>query len=177
MSINDATVEDWTKSFNEWRVAAPVMTDESLAVREVGGTGIVGNPIDQKEDNSKEWLSMKLIETTESLDDNSEEPWCGWDGRTLAELYDEPSREAYRRVMEGASPKQDDGLTATHYELPEGATELKHLIWYKDMNAQVGEAFRSLYRLDDCAHSKRKRNINKVIAYMNQELERMDIYD
>ena len=71
---------------------------------------------------------------------------------------------------------QDNGLTGSHYELPEGATELKHLIWFKNMNAQIGEAFRSLYRLDNCAHSTRRRDLNKVLAYINQEIERMDIY-
>lgn len=73
--------------------------------------------------------------------------------------------------------KQDNGLTAKHYELPEHATELKHLIWYKNMNGQVAEAFRALYRLDDCAHSTRKRDLNKAKAYIDQELERMEKYD
>lgn len=76
----------------------------------------------------------------------------------------------------GNGRKQDNGLTATHYELPKDATELKHLIWYKDMNAQIGEAFRALYRLDDCAHSTRKRDLNKAKAYIDQELERMEKY-
>ena len=31
-----------------------------------------------------------------------------------------------------------DGSTANYYELPEGATELQHLISYKNMNAQIG---------------------------------------
>lgn len=70
----------------------------------------------------------------------------------------------------------NDGTTAAHYELPEGATELKHLIWYKRMNGQVAEAFRSLYRLNDCPHSDTIRNLNKVIAYCEQEKERIAIY-
>lgn len=70
----------------------------------------------------------------------------------------------------------NNGLSATWYELPEGATELKHLIWYKNMNAQVGEAFRALYRLNDCPHSDAIRNLNKVIAYCEQEKERIEMY-
>ena len=73
--------------------------------------------------------------------------------------------------------KYNDGMSASWYELPEGATELKHLIWYKNMNAQIGEAFRSLYRLNDCPHSDAIRNLNKVIAYCEQEKERIALYD
>lgn len=81
------------------------------------------------------------------------------------------------RTVVSNEVKQDNGLTAKHYELPDGATELKHLIWYKNMNGQVAEAFRALYRLDDCAHSTRKRDLNKAKAYIDQELERMEKYD
>jgi hypothetical protein len=103
------------------------------------------------------------------LDDLQDEPWCGWEstGGWEKGMYDHLEDEV----------KQDDGLTAKHYELPEGCTELKHLIWFKDMNAQIGEAFRSLYRLDECVHSNRRRDLNKVKAYIDQELERMDIYE
>jgi hypothetical protein len=69
-----------------------------------------------------------------------------------------------------------DGKTASYYELPPNATELKHLIWYKKMNAQVGEIFRSAYRLNDCPHSDAIRNLNKIIAYAEQELERLELY-
>jgi len=70
-----------------------------------------------------------------------------------------------------------DGLTADYYKLPEGATELKHLIWFKNMNAQVGEIFRSAYRLNDCPHSDVIRNLNKIVAYAEQELERLKKYE
>ena len=38
---------------------------------------------------------------------------------------------------------KSDGSTASYYELPEGATELQHLISHRDMNAQIGEIFRA----------------------------------
>lgn len=72
--------------------------------------------------------------------------------------------------------KISDGSTASYYELPPGATELKHLIWFKNMNAQVGEIFRSAYRLNDCPHSDAIRNLNKIIAYAEQEKERLMTY-
>lgn len=71
----------------------------------------------------------------------------------------------------------NDGVSGTWYELPPGATELKHLIWFKDMNAQVGEIFRSCYRMNDCPHSDRVRNLNKIIAYAEQEKERIALYE
>ena len=74
-------------------------------------------------------------------------------------------------------PFKSDGLTASCYGLPEGATELYHLIIHKNMNAQVGEAFRSLYRMGESSHSDNVRDCNKVIAYMNQELERLNGQD
>jgi hypothetical protein len=71
----------------------------------------------------------------------------------------------------------NDGSTADYYTIPNDATELKHLIWYKNMNAQVGEIFRSTYRLNDCPHSDAVRNLNKIIAYAQQELERIEKYE
>ena len=71
---------------------------------------------------------------------------------------------------------KSDGSTASYYELPEGATELQDLISFKDMNAQVGEAFRSLYRYGQSAHSDKMRDCKKVIYYMKAELERLKRY-
>jgi len=88
--------------------------------------------------------------------------------------YGHVIQEAWERTISNFD--KNDGSTAKHYELPAGATELKHLIWFKNMNAQVGEAFRSLYRLNDCPHSDTKRNLRKVIAYCEQELERLEKY-
>ena len=38
---------------------------------------------------------------------------------------------------------KSDGSTAKYYELPKNARELQDLISYKNMNAQIGEIFRS----------------------------------
>jgi hypothetical protein len=71
----------------------------------------------------------------------------------------------------------DNGKSGRHYELPEGCTELKHLIWYKNMNGQVAEAFRKLYRLGEGDRNDVVRDLNGVIAYCTQELERLDMYE
>ncbi len=69
--------------------------------------------------------------------------------------------------------EQSDGSTASYYELPDGATELQHLISAKDMNAQIGEIFRSCYRYGHVVHSPKLRDIKKIIFYAQAELERL----
>jgi hypothetical protein len=71
---------------------------------------------------------------------------------------------------------KSDGSTASYYQLPEEAKELQDLISYRNMNAQIGEAFRSLYRYGRSSHSDQKRDCKKVIYYMTAELERLEKY-
>ena len=71
---------------------------------------------------------------------------------------------------------KSDGSTASYYELPPGATELQDLISYRNMNAQVGEAFRSLYRYGQSDHSDKLRDAKKVIFYMQAEVARLEKY-
>lgn len=70
-----------------------------------------------------------------------------------------------------------DGSTADYYKLPEGAAELQHLISHRDMNAQIGEIFRSCYRYGMVAHSPKIRDIKKIIFYANAELKRLEGID
>jgi len=67
-----------------------------------------------------------------------------------------------------------DGSTASYYELPEGATELQHLISYRDMNAQLGEIFRATYRYGQCSHSNKLREAKKIKFYAEAEIERLE---
>lgn len=67
-----------------------------------------------------------------------------------------------------------DGSTASYYELPDGATELQHLISYKNMNAQIGEIFRSCYRYGQASHSNKLRDAKKIQFYINAEIERLE---
>ena len=77
---------------------------------------------------------------------------------------------------EGTGGTEDNGTSGSHYQLPSDATELKHLIWYKKMNAQIGEAFRKLYRLGEGDRNSKIRDLNGVIAYCEQEKERLQMY-
>jgi hypothetical protein len=73
--------------------------------------------------------------------------------------------------------EHSDGSTAGYYQLPEGATELQHLISARDMNAQIGEIFRSCYRYGRVAHSTKLRDAKKMRFYINAEIERLETLD
>jgi tRNA A37 threonylcarbamoyladenosine modification protein TsaB len=68
---------------------------------------------------------------------------------------------------------KSDGSTAKYYELPEGATQLQHLISAKDMNAQMGEIFRACYRYGEVDHSDQLRDAKKIKFYIDAEIERL----
>ena len=67
-----------------------------------------------------------------------------------------------------------DGSTAAYYELPEGAEELQDLISHRDMNAQIGEIFRSCYRYGIALHSDRLRDAKKIKFYIDAEIKRLE---
>lgn len=75
-----------------------------------------------------------------------------------------------------AQKSVSDGSTADYYELPEGATELQHLISYKNMNAQMGEIFRANYRYGQVSHSEKLRDAKKIKYYIEAEIERLEKY-
>lgn len=67
-----------------------------------------------------------------------------------------------------------DGSTADYYKLPEGATELQHLISHRNLNAQDGEIFRAIYRKGRASHSDELRDAKKVLFYAQAEVERLE---
>jgi hypothetical protein len=77
--------------------------------------------------------------------------------------------------MMGTSTSVSDGSTASYYELPTGCTELQHLISHKDMNAQIGEIFRSCYRYGESSHSNRLRDAKKIKFYIDAEIARLEL--
>jgi hypothetical protein len=70
---------------------------------------------------------------------------------------------------EPSKVSRGDGGDTYYYELPEGATQLRHLIKYKKMEHGIGEAFCALYRLND--NGEYLRNLNKVKNYIDAEIE------
>jgi len=69
-----------------------------------------------------------------------------------------------------------DGSTASYYELPDNASELQHLISYKNMNSQMGEIFRSCYRYGSASHSDQLRDAKKIKFYIEAEIERLETW-
>ena len=98
--------------------------------------------------------------------------WVSGEGR---DCYHKPCYETY--IKQSRPATKSDGSTASYYELPPGASELQDLISYKDMNAQVGESFRSLYRYGESSHSDKMRDAKKVMFYMQAEVERLRKYE
>lgn len=79
--------------------------------------------------------------------------------------------------MEDIQLIKSDGSTASYYELPKKASELQHLISFKNMNAQMGEIFRACYRYGEVAHSEKMRDAKKIKYYIEAEIERLEKYD
>ena len=75
--------------------------------------------------------------------------------------------------MKKNSSNRSDGSTASYYELPPKAKELQHLISFKNMNAQIGEIFRSCYRYGQSSHSDQLRDAKKIKFYIDAEIERL----
>ena len=68
-----------------------------------------------------------------------------------------------------------DGSTASYYELPQAANELQDLISAKNMNAQIGEIFRSCYRYGEVSHSDMLRDAKKIKYYAEAEIRRLEL--
>jgi len=69
---------------------------------------------------------------------------------------------------------RSDGSTATYYQLPDYAREIQHLINHKNMNANIGEIFRTSYRYGSASHSNQMRDAKKIVFYANAEVERLE---
>lgn len=77
-------------------------------------------------------------------------------------------------MKELISSNRSDGSTADYYKLPDGATELQHLISHRNLNAQIGEIFRSCYRYGLASHSDQLRDAKKILFYAKAEVDRLE---
>jgi len=87
----------------------------------------------------------------------------------------EVSEEEEEVFVVMSDKSKSDGSTASYYELPKGATEIQHLISDRDMNAQIGEIFRSCYRYGQASHSDRMRDAKKIKFYIDAEIARLEL--
>ena len=77
-------------------------------------------------------------------------------------------------IKRNPSASVSDGSTADYYDVPKNCRELQDLISHKDMNAQMGEIFRSCYRYGQVAHSKKLRDAKKIKFYAEAEIKRLE---
>lgn len=101
---------------------------------------------------------------------------CGWRGNYIrsGHHYETDVKGDWKETLVMKDESKSDGSTASYYELPEGATELQHLISYRNLNAQDGEMFRAIYRKGRASHSDALRDAKKVLFYAQAEVERLE---
>ena len=95
---------------------------------------------------------------------------------TTADNNDAVGHEATSNGLSWELPDKtlSDGSTAAYYELPSNAKELQDLISHRDMNAQIGEIFRSCYRYGIASHSDKLRDAKKIKFYIDAEIKRLE---
>ena len=64
----------------------------------------------------------------------------------------------------------NNGGSTSYYKLPVDAREVQDLIEYKNMNFAMGNVFKACYRLGECGHSERLRDLNKMKWFIEREI-------
>jgi len=130
--------------------------------------------------DSSYWYRLHFGEAFEIIEEDNDMYWVrDRDGfRNVIMKKDAvPLTEDLLYSSIAAERKTSDGSTAEYYELPAKATQLQHLISAKDMNAQIGEVFRTCYRYGECSHSDKLREAKKIAFYAAAEIERLSNED
>ena len=90
--------------------------------------------------------------------------------------YPQEDYDAFNKQMNKPS-NRSDGSSADYYKIPSDCSELQHLISFKNMNAQIGEIFRSCYRYGSASHSDQLRDAKKIKFYIEAEIDRLLKYN
>ena len=69
--------------------------------------------------------------------------------------------------------EEPGGSTPSQYGLPPGATDIMDLIEYRKMNFAIGNILKACYRLGNCSHSDKLRDLRKIIWFSQRELDRI----
>jgi len=64
-----------------------------------------------------------------------------------------------------------DGLSTKYYQLPEHATELRHLISHKGMSKSRGDIFKACYRLGEKQGTDVEYDLNKMKFFIEDLIE------
>lgn len=67
-----------------------------------------------------------------------------------------------------------DGGSTAYYELPRWASELRHLMEYKQMTPDQANIFKAAYRLGEKQGTGLEYDLNKIVFFANCMLERLD---
>jgi len=67
-----------------------------------------------------------------------------------------------------------DGLSTGYYQFPEHATELRHLISYKNMSFARGNLFKACYRLGEKEGVDVRYDLNKMKFFIEDIEEMLD---
>lgn len=93
------------------------------------------------------------------------------------EKWEEAQKKAVREIDRMArkieTPQElPGGSTPSQYGLPAEAKELQDLIEHRDMNFAIGNIFKACYRLGNCSHSDKLRDLRKIIWFAQRELDK-----
>ena len=83
---------------------------------------------------------------------------CGYD---KAKVEDKPT----------SGKIKSDGGSTTYFDLPEHATELRHLISYKSMSKARGDVFKACYRLGEKEGTDVLYDLNKMKFFVEDLIE------
>ena len=85
--------------------------------------------------------------------------------------YDLKERRATYRDTHDRKKVASDGLSTSYYQIPEHATELRHLISHKGMSKSRGDIFKACYRLGEKQGTDTLYDLNKMKFFIEDLIE------
>ena len=110
-----------------------------------------------------------FIRTNGSCIENKDFGYRFWTSSTNDSIWEQVPNPDLVTDKEIEQTSRGDGGSTNYYELPKGATELRHLIRHKKMSHSIGEIFCAIYRLND--NGEYLRNLKKAKFYIDSEIE------
>ena len=109
---------------------------------------------------------------------------CGGSGNRMSGMHCLDCSRCGGCGFEPVQPKaakqekvKSNGSSSAYYQLPPGATELRHLIQAKDMDFAVGNIFKACYRLGEKEGTEEIYDVRKIIFFGFDELEKVSKKD
>lgn len=157
-------VKEWVYLFGEWLGRCGDYYSDSngcnsIHKKEISGVGIHRH----KSVTMPNWVPGHTGPELQSWDEPIVEP-------------NEKLKAAFAKTKVMMFDKErSDGSTASYYELPEGATELQHLISHRNMNHAIGSIFSLCYDHSKNAHSSIETaiEIRRMAEFEIKRLEEM----